>query len=195
MEDWNDKLLEEETEVHAKWLQGFLRKFKKPEISPSWTFRDTMKRKLNKKIKEKKEAQERVVLASIPSFAKWRFRFTGFVSAICAFVFIFILSFFTDFFSYNTIFISKKYTKVESLALPETLSEETSQMEKERVFSQGVRAEIVAFEQVNSIEEEESYLYDGKHYPKVAKAMPVYKYTGILGNEETLTKQLKSLKF
>jgi hypothetical protein len=118
MENRNDRLLAEEKEINAKWLQGFLKKFKKPDVQPNWIFRDKMKRMLNKKIKEKKEIQERAVLANIPNFAKWRFRLMGFATAVCAFLFIFILSFFTDFFSYK-ISIPSKYTKVEQFFFPE----------------------------------------------------------------------------
>jgi hypothetical protein len=98
-----------------------------------------MKRKLNKKIQEKKDAQQREILKQIPSFAKWRFRFTGFVTAICAFVFVFILSFFTDFFSYK-ISIPSKYTKVEPFLLQE--QDEASQATNE-IFAKQATLEPV----------------------------------------------------
>jgi hypothetical protein len=193
MENWNNKLLAEEKEVSTKWLQEFLKKFKKPEVLPSVGFSDQMKRKLNKKIQEKKEAQERIILANIPNFAKWRFRLTGFVTAISVFFFIFILSFFTDFFS-HTIAIPSKYTKVELFSFPETgeVSPETDGI----AAKQAPVFETLLMEMVGKDETEEiGYLYDGKKYPKIAQAMPVYKRVGALVNEGILNKALKSLKF
>ncbi|MDR2190850.1 MAG: hypothetical protein LBP53_06895 [Candidatus Peribacteria bacterium] len=126
-------------------------------------------------------------MKQIPNFAKWRFRLTGFVSAVCVFLFVFILSFFTDFFAHK-LSIPSKYTQVENFPLPEPLPEETPQIERKNALQIGFIKPITTVI-------EESYLYDGKHYPKVAEKMPIYKHVGILGNEEKMIKTLQSLKF
>ncbi|MDR3168457.1 MAG: hypothetical protein LBU27_01465 [Candidatus Peribacteria bacterium] len=98
MEDLYNNILQDEQAIDAKRLQKFLQKFKKPELQPSWMFKGLMKKRLHKIIQEHKRQQEASILASIPSFAKWRFGLTGFAVAVCGFLFIFLLSFFTDFF-------------------------------------------------------------------------------------------------
>jgi hypothetical protein len=98
MDDLYHNILHDEQAIDAKRLQHFLKNFKKPELQPSWIFRDKMKRMLNKKIQEHKRQQEASILAGIPLFAKWRFGLTGFAVAVCGFLCIFLLSFFTDFF-------------------------------------------------------------------------------------------------
>ncbi|MDR0606828.1 MAG: hypothetical protein LBG52_00355 [Candidatus Peribacteria bacterium] len=98
MKDWYQDILSNEPTVDAKRLQSFLKNFKKPDIQPSWMFKDQMKKRLNKKMQEKKRQEEVSMLATIPFFVKWRFGLTGFAIATCGFLFIFLLTFFSDFF-------------------------------------------------------------------------------------------------
>ncbi|MDR0859703.1 MAG: hypothetical protein LBO09_01615 [Candidatus Peribacteria bacterium] len=75
-----------------------------------------MKRRVNKKIQDKEQQQVNTVLEGLPSAIKWRFRVTGFVTAMCVFLFVFILSFLTDFFG-DQIATPSKYSQVETLAI------------------------------------------------------------------------------
>lgn len=128
-------------EIQAKQLQGFLKQFKKPDVHPSRTFSDQLKRKINKKMKAKKESDQREILVQVPSFAKWRFRLTGFVTAICAFLFVFILSFLTDFFG-EQIFVPTKFTQVERLQLQNPSPE--LQVEEDAVADQADSVAVLA---------------------------------------------------
>jgi hypothetical protein len=177
MEHLYKDILQDTPDLDEKLLQRFLKQFKKPNVQANRTFRDTLKRKLNKKIQEKKEAQERKVLAGIPSFAKRRFRLTGFATAVCAFLFIFVLSFFTDFFS-NKLFIPSKYIQKDTAFEIQTTNPTTSNQAKQqaKVANNGIMTMEIATETLSTADQQDGgYLYDGKKYPKVAGEMPVYK--------------------
>ncbi|GHV26280.1 hypothetical protein FACS1894176_06700 [Bacteroidia bacterium] len=74
-----------------------------------------MKKRVNKRIKEKEQQQVNIILEGLPNPIKWRFRVMGFVTAVCVFLFVFILSFLTDFFG-DQISTPSKYTQVEALS-------------------------------------------------------------------------------
>jgi hypothetical protein len=104
-----DDLIQEHTDVDAKLLKRFLHMFKKPDVKYERSFKTSLTKKLSKKIQEKKEATDNQILSTIPPFVKWRYRMTGFVAAMCVFLFVFILSFFSDFFG-GELEIPQKYS-------------------------------------------------------------------------------------
>ncbi|MDR2540471.1 MAG: hypothetical protein LBD11_01490 [Candidatus Peribacteria bacterium] len=157
-----------------------------------------MKRRVNKKIQEKEQQQVNTVLEGLPNAIKWRFRLAGFVTAVCAFLFVFILSFLTDFFG-GQISTPSKYTQVETLK-----AQDTSFVEEEGIgaesgivkFGEYTKALFpTAFRNIEKPSEPYRFLYDGKNYPKLAKELPVYKCAGVLMNEETVAKNIGNLKF
>jgi hypothetical protein len=176
MMDIYKQLIQDEQDIDAKCLQGFLKDFKKPEILPSKIFKDKMKRRLTKKIQNRQEMQEQKILAEIPSFAKWRFRLSGFVTAVCSFLFLFVLSFFTDFFS-NQLFIPSKYVEVKYFDIQEEIVEMNATM--------GGNGRMMALADVafDRIEHVDTYAYNGRRYPRISAEMPVYKLLGTLMNE------------
>lgn len=200
MEDVSKQIIQEEQEVNAKWLQRFLKEFKKPDLSPSPVFRERMEKRLHKKMREKQEEQEQLILLGIPNFVKWRFRLAGFATAVCAFLFLFVLSFFTDIFS-DQLFVSSKYVQKDAkfeIQVLETAAVEKAIMAESAlespaaggammrtVFSDAILLDTSALQA-----EEVGYLYDGKKYPKVPAEMPVYKFAGSLVNEALLAKSI-----
>jgi hypothetical protein len=190
MKDLYHELSQEEHELDAKFLHSFLKHFKKPMIQAHWAFRDKLKRKLKKKIQEKKDAQQQEILKTVPNFAKWRFRLTGFISAVCAFLFIFILSFFTDFFSHK-IFVPSRYVEVEGFQSITSGTDTKFDTQKPRVNSLGTASLTEAETSVGIYR----FLYDGKHYPKLESTLPVYQRAGAFVNEVALAKSAGSMKF
>jgi hypothetical protein len=113
MNNLYNEIFQEHHDVDSKQLKKFLENFKKPTVQYDTSFKISLNKKLSKKIQEKKEVNDNQILSTVPAFAKWRYRMTGFVTAMCVFLFVFILSFFSDFFG-NQIFIPHKYTEIES---------------------------------------------------------------------------------
>lgn len=197
MNNLYNEIFQEHHDVDSKQLKKFLENFKKPTVQYDTSFKISLNKKLSKKIQEKKEVNDNQILSTVPAFAKWRYRMTGFVTAMCVFLFVFILSFFSDFFG-NQIFIPHKYTEIESFWLEGNHEKSkndwvsNSQAPKNRMMEELVFTEALWSD---AEEWEKGYLYDGKKYPKVGAEMPVYRNAGVLVNEVWLRNVLWGLKF
>ena len=183
-------LLQEHHDVDAKLLNRFLTIFKKPDVPYDKSFKASLDRKLSKKIQEKQETADNQLLSMIPSFAKWRFRMTGFVAAMCVFLFVFILSFFSDFFG-DALEIPQKYSYVGQESFSAVYPMEMEAVGEADVAREEVAARSPALENAVASSamfdlsskvlrdevSQELYrlLYDGKKYPKISALLPVYK--------------------
>lgn len=204
---YND-IFQEHNDIDPKQLKSFLKFFKKPSVKYDKSFKISLDKKLSKKIQEKKETSNNQILNTVPTFVKWRYRMTGFVTAICAFLFIFILSFFSDFFG-NELDIPHTYTYLdqEAFSLSNTsLSESDVSLD----FSEDVSLDsLSSFKTTLSsplltLGTQESgatsqdfyrFLYDWKKYPKISSSLPVYKRWDVLLSKTTLSSTLSTLKF
>ena len=128
MSDLYKDLLGEFQDVDAKLLRKFLGSFEQPKIAVDKIFKKHLAKKIAKAIAEKTSAAQEQVIATVPNFVKWRYRLVGFVTAMCAFLFVFILSFFSDFFS-NQIYIPARYQR-----LPDQAFLVSQQVEDEGVY-------------------------------------------------------------
>jgi len=86
------------SEKEQKEMQEILSDCEQPEIPNSKNFKNTLREKLERKMTNKQESERTNFIKNLPSFAKWRLRLTGFVSAFVIFLFLFITTFFNDFF-------------------------------------------------------------------------------------------------
>ena len=86
------------SEKEQKEIQEILSDCEQPEIPNSKNFKNTLREKLERKMTNKQESERTNFIKNLPSFAKWRLRLTGFVSAFVIFLFLFITTFFNDFF-------------------------------------------------------------------------------------------------
>lgn len=82
-----------------KWLKNLIEKDFPLEIKENLSFKEKLRKRLKKVIQEKKSEEKSLYIQNLPSFAKWRLRFSGFVGAFVVFIFIIMTSFFSDFFS------------------------------------------------------------------------------------------------
>lgn len=108
-------------------------------------------------------------IKSLPRKIRFKIALSGFCFSIALFFVVFILAFFTDFFSAQ-IRIFTKFYQVSTITLPQyetTLSD------------------IITLWQ---------FLYDGRKYPQTPETMPVYQKSGILINENALNNLTKNLK-
>ena len=181
-------------------MQKVLKYLEKPNISADKQFKKQLDKKLSKKIQEKEEVYQQQIINAVPNFAKWRFRLNGFVTAMCAFLFVFILSFFSDFFT-DQISVPSKYQYLENEAF--IYSELATNLTEESVVA-GVSEQVVSprftYGVLSAMDEgieEQHYrfLYDGKKYPKISAELPVYKRSSALVNKSVLAENISRLKF
>ncbi|MBO4204245.1 hypothetical protein J5893_05580 [bacterium] len=111
------------------------------------------------------DQQEREIIKSLPRKIRFRIALTGFCTAIAIGFALFILSFFTDFFSAQIV-LPKKYVN-QTVTLAQTTGE---------------------------IALHPQYLYDGKKYPNLPEQMPVFQLIGSLTNTSSLVERITAMK-
>ncbi len=109
--------------------------------------------------------KEREIIKALPRKIRFRIALTGFWTAIIVAFVIFMLSFFTDFFS-DQIIIPQKYVS-QPISIVPSLGEQTLPSQ---------------------------YLYDGKKYPNIPEKMPVYQLIGTLANTSSLIDRITTIK-
>ncbi|MDR0282617.1 MAG: hypothetical protein LBI53_04930 [Candidatus Peribacteria bacterium] len=172
MKDFYQQIMEEHPDVDKKDLSRFLKSFTSPDIEINSDFSSSLKRKLFHIIRQEDENNYLEQLKLIPFKVKFRYHLGGFAVAMFAFLFVFVVVFFTDFFS-NQLLVPSKYVEVESIKIEK--GEGVKGADEDGVAIRTMFADAVLL--MNNTQEEESYLYDGKKYPKVATEMPIYRHS------------------
>jgi len=183
MKDLYQQIIEEHPDIDKKVLSRFLKSFESLDIKLKSEFFSSLKKKLSHKVRQVDEKNYLEQLQLIPSKIKFRYRLAGFAAAVFVFLFIFIIAFLADF--SDQLLIPSKYIEVEGLII-----------QKEESLK-GWMGEVIFTDAIllSREGEDESYLYDGKKYPKIPVEMPVYKHSWSLVNEDLLAKNLGGLKF
>lgn len=93
MEKIRKEIIQEHPDIAASEIKKISRSFQKPDIRIDKDFKKQLSRRISEKIQDTTIQQEQTLDAQLPFSLKRRYGLTGFVTAFCAFLFMFILAF------------------------------------------------------------------------------------------------------
>ncbi|MDD2537652.1 MAG: hypothetical protein PHU61_04170 [Candidatus Absconditabacteria bacterium] len=182
MEKIRKEIIQEHPDIAASEIKKISRSFQKPDIRIDKDFKKQLSRRISEKIQDTTIQQEQTLDAQLPFSLKRRYGLTGFVTAFCAFLFMFILAFLGDLFS-NQLPASYKYTTMDSSAFGTfgALSQESLVSGKiapanAAVLFAETEENMDTFQEVPSYR----YLFTLASFPKIGSELPVYKVDGSL---------------
>ncbi|MBQ7075025.1 hypothetical protein IJM86_08560 [bacterium] len=108
-----------------KTIQGIFENFdisSLPNLKPT---EKKVRKKIEREIENREEKEKIDFIKNLPRFAKWRLRLTGFVSAFVIFLFLFVSTFFSNFFT-GKIIVEENVISLEDQSFTEFKKAEVS---------------------------------------------------------------------